>query len=441
MLGQHSESGPMFCPECLATDERPYFRAHWRYAFLTECPVHHSPLLDRCPHCDQRIWPTPIKSLAKQKPWRSLTDCPYCQFDLKSAPQVKTDRIVSVSNQLWGMLSNNEVGQEFPSVPTLPAFFDGLWVLSQLLLRRSGQPVLHQIPLQFDSEPRQPRAGAELIEELVSSQRMRIVAGAYWLMEQWPERFLSIATVAGITKATFIPTSATNPSWLTETIEAELARHNRNITTGDVAQAINSLKDEGRTVSKKAVRHRLAVSESKAIDSVLSRRNHARPDELMTLIRKFEHRLAVVSPSRDQKATLLRDYLIFILSILGQCSIDEICALSANDVEKLLSEPAISPQNSLEIEKSLKIRAKALSSEYASDVRPKFLESDSPPGRWFIGREGKEFAGHTLRERIAKLMRNGFAEDLWHSCDAFIYALGTPPLGRRLQRRQGLSLT
>lgn len=433
-LGQHSESGPMFCPECLRTDGQPYFRAHWRYAFLTECPVHQSALLDKCTHCGQLIWPAAVKSLARQKPWRSLTDCPHCQFDLKSA-QVKTDDSTSVSNRLWVMLSNNEIADEFRSIATLPDFFDGLWVLSQLLLRRSGQPVLQQIPVGFDNAPKQPKSGPELIEALAAAQRRKIVAGAYWLMEKWPERFLSIATAAGITKATFIPTSATNPSWLTDTLDAELARHNKHITTGDVNQVIKKLKNEGRTASKKAVRQQLEVSESKVIDSVLSRRNHARPDELMTLIRKFEHRLAVVSTSRDQKATLLRDYLIFILSVLGQCPVEKICALSANDVEKLLSGNTIASPSSLEIEKSIKIRAKALSSEYTTDVRPKFLESDSPPGQWFIGREGKEFAGHTLRERIAKLMRRDFSEDLWHSCDAFVYVLGTAPLGRRLQRR------
>lgn len=434
MLGLHSESGPMFCPECLRTDEHPYFRAHWRYAFLTECPIHESPLIDRCPQCKQQIWPTVVKSLPKLKPWRSFTHCPHCHFDLKSA-QVQKTEMFSVSNELWRLLSSNGVPQKFASIPNLRDFFEGLWVLCQLLLRRSGQALLRQIPEEFGNEPSHPTKGLELIEGLASSQRRRIIASAYWLMEDWPERFLRVATIAGITKATFIPTSATNPAWLLETLDAELARHNKYITTGDVRQAINTLKDEGQRVSKKAVRYRLEVSESKVIDSVLSRRNHARPDELLTLIRNFEQRLAIASESRDQKATLLRDYLIFILSVLGKCPVDEICTLSANDVTNLISTAVIASPISPEIEKSLRVRAKALNSEYSIDVRPKFLESDSPPNRWFIGREGKAFAGHTLRERIAKMMRRDFAEDLWHSCDAFVHSLGTPPLGRRLQRR------
>jgi len=434
MLGQHSESGPTFCPECLRTEEHPYFRAHWRYAFLTECPLHESALIDRCPQCEQKIWPAVVNSLPKLKPWRSLTDCPYCQFDLKTA-QVKENDVLSVSNKLWRMLSHGGVPQEFASIPDLPAFFDGLWVLCQLLLRRAGQTVLEQVPQEFGNEQSQPIKGLELIEGLASSQRRRLVASAYWLMENWPERFLSVATLAGVTKATFVPTSANNPAWLTDTLDAELARHNKYITTGDVSEAINTLKDEGRKVSKKAVRYRLEVSESKVIDSMLSRRNHARPDELLTLIRKFEQRLAITSTSRDQKATLLRDYLIFILSVLGKRPVDEICTLSANDVENLISTAAIASPISPEIEKSLRVRAKTLNSEYSIDVRPKFLESDSPPSLWFIGREGKAFAGHTLRERIAKMMHRDFAEDLWHSCDAFVHSLGTPPLGRRLRRR------
>ena len=132
---------------------------------------------------------------------------------------------------------------------------------------------------------------------------------------------------------------------------------------------------------------------------------------------------------------MLRDYLIFILSVLKQCPIDEICTLSANDVEKLIFGAAIASQTNLEIEKSLKVRAMTLNYEYTTYVRPKFLESGSPSGQWFIGREGKCFAGHTLRERIAKLMHKDFADDLWHSCDVFVHSLGTPPLGRRLLRQ------
>lgn len=435
MLGPNSESGPMFCPECLRADERPYFRAHWRYAFLTECPVHQTPLLDRCPSCGRSIWPSTIKSLSRHSPWRNMTECPHCQFDLTKA-QIQTKVNGSISCLLWEILSKNEVTHTFTITSSIPSFFDGLWVLSQFLLRRTGQRVLQQIPFEFDEEPRVATSAPEVIEGLGLFRRRRIVASAYWLMDEWPERFLSVVATAGITKATFIPTSSINPSWLTEILDAKLARHNKIITTRDVYQAMKILEEKGEAVSKKAVRRLLEVSESKTIDSVLSRRNHARPDELMALVRKFEQRMAIVSKSRDQRATLIRDYLIFILSVLAQRSIDNICTLSDNDVKKLISDAVIASQTNVEIEMVLKARAKELNSNYSNDVRPKFLKIESPPGRWFIGREGKEFAGHTLRERVAKLMRNDFAEDLWNSCDAFIFSLGEPPLGRRAFRQK-----
>lgn len=42
--------GIRFCPRCLA--ERPaYFRLDWRLAFVTLCPRHRIPLLERCEYC------------------------------------------------------------------------------------------------------------------------------------------------------------------------------------------------------------------------------------------------------------------------------------------------------------------------------------------------------------------------------------------------------
>jgi hypothetical protein len=39
-----------YCPGCLAERE-PYFRLDWRLAFVTVCPRHRLPLLERCGDC------------------------------------------------------------------------------------------------------------------------------------------------------------------------------------------------------------------------------------------------------------------------------------------------------------------------------------------------------------------------------------------------------
>lgn len=43
--------GVQFCADCLANDQRPYFRLKWRLAFHVCCPVHHRLLSDRCGRC------------------------------------------------------------------------------------------------------------------------------------------------------------------------------------------------------------------------------------------------------------------------------------------------------------------------------------------------------------------------------------------------------
>lgn len=47
--------GQQVCPACLAEDSEPYLRLTWRLAFVTCCPKHGTPLLDRCPSCGASI--------------------------------------------------------------------------------------------------------------------------------------------------------------------------------------------------------------------------------------------------------------------------------------------------------------------------------------------------------------------------------------------------
>lgn len=48
-------TGLQYCPACLATDAKPYFRRHWRLAFVTSCTIHGTLLHDRCPHCQAPV--------------------------------------------------------------------------------------------------------------------------------------------------------------------------------------------------------------------------------------------------------------------------------------------------------------------------------------------------------------------------------------------------
>lgn len=415
--------GPMFCPECLRTDQVPYFRVHWRYAFLTECPEHHVPFLNACPGCGGPIWPASLKYLTKQKPWQAISTCPLCEFDLKAAStEAKTQ--VTVSSRLWEMASAGTVLEEYAHIQSQPSFFDGLWVFCQLLLRSSNRKLLAFIPNYMNAVPSPNKVGPELVEGLSLNERRETITAAYWLLADWPNRFLSVSEKGGLSKAAFLPTAAVNPPWLTDLIDEHLTLHRTGITKGEVVQAINTLQSEGITVSKSSVRRFLGVSESNAINAELSRREHARVDELMTLLRKFEHQLSKASNSRDQRSTLLRDYLIFILSVLRHESVSKTCQLGTCDVMETLRQATPTDCLNSSVEQLLRSRANVLNIEYGAYVRPKLLKDRDDHPNWFISRQGLSFAGHTLRERIAKIMREDFSEDLWHSCDVFINTLG-----------------
>jgi TniQ len=80
--------GMQCCPTCLREDEIPYYRRIWRLSFVTICPVHWIPLIDRCPKCQ-----APIvfhrrefgqSSLVSAHP---MTLCQACDHDLRNTDQ------------------------------------------------------------------------------------------------------------------------------------------------------------------------------------------------------------------------------------------------------------------------------------------------------------------------------------------------------------------
>lgn len=70
------------CLHCLATDPRPYFRLHWRFAFITECVVHRVELIAACPRCAGSL-DFPAMDRGHPRPERHwpLSKCPSCAVD------------------------------------------------------------------------------------------------------------------------------------------------------------------------------------------------------------------------------------------------------------------------------------------------------------------------------------------------------------------------
>lgn len=431
-MGSRSNSsshGPMCCPLCLQADPIPYFRIHWRFAFLTECPVHKTEMINQCPGCGGPIWPASFGRLTKSRCPQSASVCICCGFDLRNqVANIPSE--LSQSEILWNTIVSGNIPDSFKQVKSLPDFFDGVWVICQLLIRSQSSRLLNFVPASITgaSDAGGPH---RTIEGCSITERRRLINSALWLIDEWPGRFLDCAARVGISRTHFISTVAANPSWLTEVVDKHLTRRSPVTTIKDVEDAIHVLEEREEPVSKSAVRRVLGVTESKAANEILFRREVARVDELLCILRKFEQRLCTSPHSRDQYATSLRDYLIFLLSVLRQDPVEQVCRLSEREVTETLGTDVDSHFSQAETAKVVLGRARNLNAEYRETVRPHLTSCKTQGPLWFLGRAGLPFAGHPLRERISKMMRDSFREDLWRSADVFQHTLGSPKFGRR----------
>jgi hypothetical protein len=78
---RNRSSWMQYCPQCLATDETPYFRRQWRLASRVSCFAHGCGLRDRCPTCHAGIAVFDLGELVPQH------FCARCGFDLGAAPK------------------------------------------------------------------------------------------------------------------------------------------------------------------------------------------------------------------------------------------------------------------------------------------------------------------------------------------------------------------
>lgn len=212
-----------------------------------------------------------------------------------------------------------------------------------------------------------------------------------------------------------------HPVWLKTIIESHLTRMHRNVKSEDVQAAVDSIRASGKAVSKLAVKRILGVRDARAIEEIVpTQRRSATPRELLALCGKFERLLTTTPTARDQHATLLRDYLIFLLSVLSGSAVENVCKFAERDaISTLDGKLGRAAQESM-LHSLIAKRTFEIHHLYASVARPHLLGSQVNPNQWFLSRFGADLAGHTVRERVAKLMATGFGNDLWRSADVFL---------------------
>lgn len=441
-LGQHAsqtQSGPLCCPVCLSEDITPYFRISWRFAFQSHCPLHGTPMIDRCHTCGGMLWPASARQ-ASPNEWYGLHQCRKCGADLRIAPY-ESGSASDVSYKLMRCESHCEIPAEICQASSPSELFAALWVMCQLLLRRQSFHLWGYIPSEIKKTAFAIDATNKpySIELLPFQPRAQVIRAAYWLLCEWPSRFFGIVQKAKITRVHLSQTESIHPPWLEDVIEHSLTHKRRNaISTEQVQATISALKASEGNVTKAAVRRAFRVSENREINASLSQRRHATTRELLLFCGKFEKRLKTTPASRDQHNTLLRDYLIFLLSVIGKIPVEDVCLITLEKFDVELRLPSGLAPYKNEVGRLLANRAKELGNIYATQIRPVWLTSSSNFNVWFVSRFGEPMEGHSVRDRIAKMMRSGFPDNLWRSADIFMFSLEeNAPLGRRALRLRG----
>jgi hypothetical protein len=320
-----------------------------------------------------------------------------------------------VAQGLWACASQGAIPGQLRQAANSGEVFSAIWTMSQMLLRQSSVKIW-QVLRGSNAGPMETWTGKRYIELLPVQLRSQVIQAAYWLLSDWPRNFAGAGASAKLQRQHFTPNRQQMPFWMAQYIEQHLSVRILGLSTQSVEEAIAVLEREGAAVTKSSLRRVFGVAEAKAIHQLVPHRRRATTAEFARLCNALEDRLRNAPRSRDQKATLSRDYLIFMLSVLADKRIESVCAMSHDDVDVLMRQLQVRNEGG-RLEFQIAVRRAAELVRYAEQFITERKVNYS--GR-FRARSGGPLAGHTVRERIARIMKFTLDRHLWNSADAFL---------------------
>lgn len=188
--------GQRICVECLAEDDKPYYRDTWRLGFISDCLVHEMKLIDRCFSCGE-----PVQILASAQIDHAHRTCWKCAsfYERDVFDQGTTTIERDCQTALANVLTEHWVNLGDHGYVHSVVYFRILYILMRLLTTGRLAKVLRY---KIDEEPDAPDFGnleaprAKEIEHLSPKFRSGLVARAWWLTLDWPHRLQSVLSRA-----------------------------------------------------------------------------------------------------------------------------------------------------------------------------------------------------------------------------------------------------
>lgn len=246
----HKRRGLQYCAACLTDDRDPYFRRHWRLAFVTICVTHGRELLDCCVRCRS---PVNFHRVETDAP---LSRCYRCKKDLASF--VSAQRVADASEVAFQRYLLDAAREGWVTLPELGHVYSHLYfaVLRQLMkLLSMGQRASEfrdAVGTHFKIELSRSTAlqRAKDVERLPVHERARLLALCERLLHEWPNDFVLACEAGNMLSSVLLKDMSEAPFWYESAVNEALYEPDYSPSEEEVRAAIDYLDARGEAISQ-----------------------------------------------------------------------------------------------------------------------------------------------------------------------------------------------
>ncbi len=233
------KNGLLYCPNCLSKNSNdPYFKKKWRLSLSVVCPTCKCLLIESCPSCHSPIifFRTGIGRKNKN-PLKPIDRCFNCDFDLKSSPISSIgEELLAMQNNIYTVLEGNDERYLYPF-----QYFDVLYQLVKVVKNRNLAELIYKDCLKETKlSPVKTTLNTRIpFDYLPIKERIPILFSAYWLLEDWPDRFLYFCKSNRLWSALILKDFENAPFWFYDTVISSLYVSNVNRRFGELKELIS----------------------------------------------------------------------------------------------------------------------------------------------------------------------------------------------------------
>lgn len=252
----HRDYGLQYCAHCFSEDKAPYFRRYWRLAFMVSCPYHNVLLLDRCCGCGN-----PINFHRNTSPEIGIYICNSCGKDLQDCGGSQAEVPVNLAKiQYILYMQFRDRWLYFPGIGQMYSvgFFTVFHQIWKFLIYFNGNQNLSGYIPELLYKNRIKNNEYELIERLENSERIFYMEFLWWLLNNWPGRFINVCKVAKITKSRITKDMYNIPHWYLEVADY-LDKSIYSPSNSEINAAISYLQKHGQRINKTNVSRTLGI--------------------------------------------------------------------------------------------------------------------------------------------------------------------------------------